>query len=176
METCSAGSSSTATCWSIRSLGPGFSPTPVNWILDADIRNFFDGLSQEWLVRFLEHRIGDQRIIRLVRKWLKAGVLEDGELSVSETGTPQGAVASPLFANVYLHYVFDLWANRWRRREARGNVIISRYADDIVVGFEYEADARRFWDAMRARLEEFSLALHPDKTRLLEFGRNAAGR
>ncbi|CAD6561624.1 hypothetical protein LMG28727_07496 [Paraburkholderia kirstenboschensis] len=150
--------------------------TPVNWILDADIRNFFDGLSQEWLVRFLEHRIGDQRIIRLVRKWLKAGVLEDGKLSVGETGTPQGSVASPLFANVYLHYVFDLWAQRWRRREAKGNVIITRYADDIVVGFEHEADARRFWDAMRTRLEEFSLALHPDKTRLLEFGRGAAVR
>jgi group II intron reverse transcriptase/maturase len=157
-------------------LSTAITSTPVNWILDADIRNFFDGLSQEWLVRFLEHRIGDQRIIRLVRKWLKAGVLEDGELSVSETGTPQGAVASPLFANVYLHYAFDLWANRWRRREAKGNVIITRYADDIVVGFEHEADARRFWDAMRSRLEEFSLALHPDKTRLLEFGRNAAGR
>jgi len=157
-------------------LSTAITSTPVNWILDADIRNFFDGLSQEWLVRFLEHRIGDQRIIRLVRKWLKAGVLEDGELSVSETGTPQGAVASPLFANVYLHYVFDLWANRWRRREAKGNVIITRYADDIVVGFEHEAEARRFWDEMRTRLEEFSLALHPDKTRLLEFGRNAAGR
>uniref|UniRef100_UPI0038B6BC6F group II intron reverse transcriptase/maturase n=1 Tax=Paraburkholderia sediminicola TaxID=458836 RepID=UPI0038B6BC6F len=150
--------------------------TSVNWILDADIRNFFDGLSQEWLVRFLENRIGDQRIIRLVRKWLKAGVLEDGELSVSETGTPQGAVASPLLANVYLHYVFDLWAQQWRRREAKGNVIISRYADDIVVGFEHEADARRFWDAMRARLAKFELALHPDKTRLLEFGRYAAHR
>jgi group II intron reverse transcriptase/maturase len=150
--------------------------TPVNWILDADIRNFFDGLSQEWLIRFLEHRIGDQRIIRLVRKWLKAGVLEDGELSVSDTGTPQGAVASPLFANVYLHYVFDLWAHQWRRREAKGHVIISRYADDIVAGFEHEADARRFWDAMRARLEKFGLALHPDKTRLLEFGRNTAAR
>src|SRR6202521_1046777 len=148
--------------------------TPVNWILDADIRSFFDSVSQDWLVRFMEHRIGDQRIIRLVRKWLKAGVLEDGELSVSDTGTPQGAVASPLLANVYLHYVFDLWANRWRRREAKGNVIIVRYADDIVVGFEHEADARRFWDAMRLRLEEFSLALHPDKTRLLEFGRYAA--
>ncbi|WP_036047344.1 group II intron reverse transcriptase/maturase [Paraburkholderia mimosarum] len=157
-------------------LSTAITSTPVNWILDADIRNFFDGLSQEWLVRFLEHRIGDRRIIRLVRKWLKAGVLEDGELSVSETGTPQGAVASPLFANVYLHYVFDLWANRWRRREAKGNVIITRYADDIVVGFEHEADARHFWDAMRARLEEFSLTLHPDKTRLLEFGRSAAGR
>ena len=148
--------------------------TPVNWILDADIRSFFDSVSQDWLVRFMEHRLGDQRIIRLVRKWLKAGVLEHGELSVSETGTPQGSVASPLFANVYLHYVFDLWANRWRQREAHGKVIILRYADDVVVGFEHEADARRFWDAMRLRLEEFSLALHPDKTRLLEFGRYAA--
>jgi RNA-directed DNA polymerase len=155
-------------------LATAITSTPVNWILDADIRGFFDSVSQEWLVRFMEHRIGDQRIIRLVRKWLKAGVLEDGELSVSETGTPQGAVASPLFANVYLHYVFDLWANRWRRKEAKGNVIIVRYADDIVVGFEHEADARRFWEAMRLRLEEFSLALHPDKTRLLEFGRYAA--
>lgn len=148
--------------------------TPVNWILDADIRSFFDSVSQDWLARFLEHRIGDKRIIRLVRKWLEAGVLENGELSISDTGTPQGAVVSPLLANVYLHYVFDLWANRWRRREAKGNVIILRYADDVVVGFEHEADARRFWDAMRLRLEEFALALHPDKTRLLEFGRNAA--
>ena len=152
----------------------GITSTPVNWILDTDLKSFFDSVSQKWLVRFLEHRIGDERIIRLVRKWLKAGVLEDGELSVSETGTPQGSVASPLLANVYLHYVFDLWANRWRRQEAKGNVIILRYADDIVVGFEHEADARHFWEAMRLRLEEFSLALHPDKTRLLEFGRYAA--
>src|SRR6266481_3728606 len=130
----------------------GIGSRKVNWILDADIRSFFDSVSQEWLVRFMEHRIGDQRIIRLVRKWLKAGVLEDGKLSVSDKGTPQGAVASPLLANVYLHYVFDLWANRWRRREAKGNVIILRYADDVVVGFEHEADARRFWDAMRLRL------------------------
>lgn len=150
--------------------------TPVNWILDADIRGFFDSVSQEWLVRFLEHRIGDERVIRLVRKWLKAGVLEDGNWSVSEMGTPQGAVVSPLLANVYLHYVFDLWAKQWRRREATGNVIVVRYADDIVVGFEHEADARRFWDAMRTRLEQFSLELHGDKTRLLEFGRLAAVR
>jgi len=155
-------------------LAVGICNTPVNWILEVDIRSFFDSVSQDWLVRFLEHRIGDQRIIRLVRKWLKAGVLEDGEWSVSDEGTPQGAVASPLLANVYLHYVFDLWAARWRRREARGNVIIVRYADDIVVGFEHEADARRFWEVMRSRFEQFSLALHPDKTRLLEFGRHAA--
>jgi RNA-directed DNA polymerase len=155
-------------------LAVGICTTPVNWILDADIRSFFDSLSQEWLIRFLEHRIGDERIIRLVRKWLKAGVLEDGEWSVSEEGTPQGAVVSPLLANVYLHYLFDLWAERWRRREAKGNIIILRYADDIVVGFQYEADARRFWEAMRLRFEQFSLALHPEKTRLLEFGRKAA--
>jgi len=150
--------------------------TPVNWILDADIRSFFDGLSQEWLVRFLEHRIGDERVIRLVRKWLKAGVLEDGAWSVSETGTPQGAVASPLLANVYLHYVFDLWAQQWRRREATGNVIFVRFADDIVAGFEHEADAKRFWDAMRVRFEQFGLELHAEKTRLLAFGRHAAVR
>jgi RNA-directed DNA polymerase len=150
--------------------------TRVNWILDADIRSFFDGLSQDWLVRFLEHRIGDESVIRLVRKWLKAGVLEDGEWSVSETGTPQGAVASPLLANVYLHYVFDLWAQQWRRREATGNVVFVRFADDIVAGFEHEADARRFWDAMRTRFEQFGLELHEEKTRLLEFGRSAAAR
>jgi len=155
-------------------LAVGICNTPVSWILDADIRSFFDSVSQQWLIRFLEHRIGDKRIIRLVRKWLKAGVLEDGEWSVSEAGTPQGAVASPLLANVYLHYVFDLWAARWRRREAKGKVIILRYADDIVVGFQHEADARSFWGAMRLRFEQFSLALHPDKTRLLEFGRYAA--
>src|ERR1700674_899837 len=155
-------------------LAVGICNTPVNWILDADIRSFFDSVSQKWLVRFLEHRIGDEPIIRLVRKGLKAGVLEDGGWSVSEEGTTQRAVPSPLLANVYLHYVFDLWAERWRRREAKGNVIILRYADDIVVGFQHEADARRFWDAMRLRFEQFSLALHPEKTRLLEFGRHAA--
>lgn len=150
--------------------------TPVNWILDAEIRGFFDSISQEWLVRILEHWIGDERIIRLVRKWLKAGVLKDGNWSVSEMGTPQGAVVSPLLANVYLHYVFDLWAQQWRRREATGNVVVVRYADDIVAGFEHEADARRFWDAMRQRLERFALELHGEKTRLLEFGRFAAAR
>ena len=127
----------------------GITSTKVNYILDADIRSFFDEVSQDWLIRFLEHRIGDRRIIRLVRKWLKAGVLEDGVVTVSDKGTGQGSVASPLLANVYLHYVFDLWAARWRRREATGDMIIVRYADDIVVGFEKEADARRFWEAMR---------------------------
>jgi len=157
-------------------LSVAISGTAVNWILDADIRGFFDAVSQEWLVRFLEHRIGDERVIRLVRKWLRAGVLEDGNWSVSERGTPQGAVASPLLANVYLHYVFDLWAHQWRRREATGHVIVVRYADDIVAGFEHEADARRFWDAMRLRFEQFALELHGEKTRLLEFGRHAAVR
>jgi RNA-directed DNA polymerase len=150
--------------------------TPVNWILDADIRSFFDKIDQSWLVKFLEHRIGDERVIRLVRKWLKAGVLDEGVWSVSEEGTPHGAVISPLLANVYLHYVFDLWVNRWRKREAKGNVVVAPYADDIVVGFEHEADARHFWDAMRTRFEQFGLELHGEKTRLLEFGRYAAAR
>jgi group II intron reverse transcriptase/maturase len=152
----------------------GIDATQVNWILDADIRSFFDRIDQKWLIRLLEHRIGDERIIRLVRKWLKAGVLDEGELSVSAEGTPQGAVISPLLANVFLHYVFDLWAVQWRKREATGRMIVVRYADDIVAGFEHEADARRFWDAMRTRLEQFGLELHGEKTRVLEFGRHAA--
>ena len=152
----------------------GIESTKVNCILDADIRSFFDEINQQWLIRFLEHRIGDPRIIRLIQKWLKAGVLEDGVVTVSERGTGQGSVISPLLANIYLHYVFDLWAERWRRREATGDMIIVRYADDIIVGFEHEADARRFLDAMRERLQEFSLSLHPEKTRLIEFGRHAA--
>src|SRR5690349_9184842 len=138
----------------------GITSTKVNYILDADIRSFFDEVSQQWLVRFLEHRIGDPRIIRLIQKWLKAGVLEDGVVTVSEKGTGQGSVASPLLANIYLHYVFDLWAERWRRREPTGDMIIVRYADDTVVGFEHETDARRFWDAMRERLQGFALSLH----------------
>jgi group II intron reverse transcriptase/maturase len=146
----------------------------VNFILDADIAKFFDTVSQEWLVRFLEHRIGDKRVIRLIRKWLKAGVWEDGEVRIVDRGTGQGSAISPLLANVYLHYVFDLWAERWRRREAAGDMIIVRYADDIVVGFEREDDARRFLDAMRERLAQFALSLHPDKTRLIEFGRFAS--
>src|SRR5499425_2062491 len=152
----------------------GITNKKVNYIFDADVRSFFDEVSKEWVVRFVEHRVGDRRIIRLIRKWLKAGVLEEGVVTVSDKGTGQGSVISPLLANIYLHYCFDLWAERWRRQEARGDMIIVRYADDIVVGFEHEADARRFWDAMRKRLEEFSLSLHPDKTRLIEFGRHAA--
>jgi len=157
-------------------LAVGISSTKVNWILDADIRSFFDTVNQEWLIRFVEHRVGDRRIIRLVRKWLKAGVLEDGLVTVSDQGTGQGSVTSPLLANIYLHYVFDLWANRWRRRQATGEMIILRYADDTIVGFEHEADALRFLQEMRVRLEAFALSLHPDKTRLIEFGRHAAAR
>jgi RNA-directed DNA polymerase len=152
----------------------GIDRKKVNWILDADIRSFFDTISQQWLVRFLEHRIGDRRIIRLIQKWLKAGILEDGVVKASDTGTGQGSVASPLLANVYMFYVFDLWAERWRRREATGDMIIVRYADDFIVGFEHEADARRFLEAMRERMGKFSLSLHPEKTRLIEFGRHAA--
>jgi RNA-directed DNA polymerase len=157
-------------------LAVGIASKRVSFILDADIRSFFDEISQSWMTRFLEHRIGDKRILRLIQKWLKAGVLEEGVVTTSEMGTGQGSVASPLLANVYLHYVFDLWAERWRRQEATGDMIIVRYADDIVVGFEHEVDARRFWDAMRNRLQEFSLTLHPAKTRLIEFGRHVAAR
>ena len=154
----------------------GIDSRKVNHILDADIAGFFDAVSQDWLIRFVEHRIGDPRIIRLIRKWLKAGVLEDGVVTTSERGTGQGSVISPLLANIYLHHVFDLWAARWRRREATGDMVIVRYADDIVVGFEHEADGRRFLDMMRERLAEFALTLHPEKTRLITFGRSAAAQ
>ena len=157
-------------------LSVAISNTPVNSILDADIKGFFDAVSQDWLIRFLEHRVGDERIIRLVRKWLKAGVLEMGQWQSSDMGTPQGAVISPLLANIYLHYVFDLWVRQWRGREAKGKVIVVRYADDIVAGFELESDARRLLDAMRERFEQFGLELHGKKTRLMEFGRFAADR
>jgi group II intron reverse transcriptase/maturase len=152
----------------------GITSKNVNFILDADIRSFFQEVSQEWAVRFLEHRIGDKRMIRLIQKWFRAGVLEDGIVTIEERGTGQGSVISPLIANIYLHYVFDLWANRWRQREATGDMIIVRFADDLIVGFEHENDARRFLEAMRERLRKFSLSLHPDKTRLIEFGRHAA--
>jgi RNA-directed DNA polymerase len=152
----------------------GITTTKVNWILEVDIRSFFDEVNRDWLGRFLEHRIADPRILRLIQKWLKAGVLENGVVIDSEKGTGQGTVISPMLANVYLHYSLDLWAERWRRREATGDMIIVRYADDVVVGFEHESDARRFWDAMRERLRTFSLSLHPEKTRLIEFGRHAA--
>jgi len=154
----------------------GIDSRKVSWILDADIRSFFDEISQEWLIRFLEHRIGDRRIIRLIQKWLKAGVLEDGAVTVSDRGTGQGSVISPLLANIYLHYALDLWAVRWRRREATGDMIIVRYADDFIVGFQHESDARRFLNEMRERLGKFALSLHPEKTRIIEFGRFAAER
>src|SRR5215204_823597 len=147
----------------------GIDSRKVSWILDDDI-------SQEWLIRFVEHRIGDRRIIRLIQKWLKAGVLEDGIVTVGDRGTGQGTVISPLLANIYLHYALDLWAVRWRRREATGDMIIVRYADDFIVGFQHESDARCFLDEMRERLREFALSLHPEKTRLIEFGRFAAER
>src|SRR5215208_1328178 len=154
----------------------GIDSRKVSWILDADIRSFFDTVNQEWLIRFVEHRIGDRRIIRLIRKWLTAGVVEDGIVTVSDKGTGQGTVISPLLANIYLHYALDLWAVRWRRREATGDMIIVRYADDFIVGFQHESDARCFLDEMRERLREFALSLHPEKTRLIEFGRFAAER
>ncbi len=155
-------------------LAAGISRTNVSWIVDADIRSFFDTVNHEWLIKFVEHRIGDRRIVRLIGNWLKAGTMEEGALIASEEGTPQGAVISPLLANIYLHYVFDLWAHQWRQRHAQGNVVIVRYADDIVIGTDKESDARRFVKAMKARLEQFSLALHPEKTCVLEFGRFAA--
>src|SRR6266851_6336809 len=157
-------------------LTTGIHCTKVNYIFDADLRSFFDSVSQQWLIRFLKHRINDTRMLRLIQKWLKAGVLEDGVVTVSDRGTGQGSVISPLLANVYLHYVFDLWAERWRRRKVTGDMIIVRYADDLVVGFEYESDARRFLDEMRERLGKYSLSLHPEKTRLIEFGRFAVER
>ena len=156
-------------------LAVGLTQGKVNWVLDADIRGFFDAIDHEWLIRFLEHRIADRRMIRLVRKWLKAGVLEEGKRLKQEVGTPQGAPISTLLANVYLHYVFDLWAHRWRRSHDRGDVIIVRYADDFVVGFRRRSDAERFQKELTTRLQSFGLELHPKKTRLIEFGRFAAG-
>jgi RNA-directed DNA polymerase len=170
-------------------LAVGIGQRKVNWILDADIAGFFDAVNHDWLIKFIEHRIGDRRVVRLIRKWLKAGVMEDGQVTPGEVGTPQGAVVSPLLANIYLHYVFDLWADQWRKRHAHGDVIMVRYADDIVAGFEHQADAERFLEDMRTRLAEFALTLQradrlslhrsasrldPGKTRLIEFGRHAA--
>ena len=145
----------------------------VNWILDCDIRGFFDNLSHDWLLKFVQHRIADRRILRLIQKWLKAGVMEEGEWKNTEMGTPQGSVASPLLANIYLHYVFDLWVDVWRRKCARGDVVVVRYADDNVIGFQHLADADRFLTELRERLQKFGLELHPDKTRRIEFGRFA---
>jgi group II intron reverse transcriptase/maturase len=155
-------------------LATGIMRKKVNWVLDADIRDFFGSLDRGWLERFLRHRIADERVLRLVGKWLAAGVIEDGTWTASDQGSPQGASVSPLLANVYLHYVLDLWADWWRQRVARGDVIIVRWADDFIVGFEYREDAERFLAELRERFAKFSLELHPGKTRLIEFGRHAA--
>jgi group II intron reverse transcriptase/maturase len=152
----------------------GLTTRRVNWVLDVDIRSYFDGISHEWLVKFVEHRVADRRVVRLIQKWLNAGVLEDGKHLRVEEGTPQGGSASPLLANIYLHYAFDLWVHAWRQTRAHGDVIVVRFADDIVLGFQVKADAERFWAELAERFRKFSLALHPDKTRLLEFGRYAA--
>jgi retron-type reverse transcriptase len=154
-------------------LNAGIQRKRVNWILDADIRGFFDNMEHEWTMKFIEHRVADPRILRLIRKWLKAGVSEDGEWSETKVGTPQGAVVSPLLANVYLHYVFDLWAEAWREKVASGNMIVIRYADDLVVGFQHRAEAERFLREFQERLAKFGLEVHPEKTRLIEFGRFA---
>lgn len=157
-------------------LSVGIERKKVGWVLDADIRGFFDQLDRSWLRKFLELRIADERVLRLIDKWLAAGVVEDGQWTDVEQGSPQGASISPLLANVYLHYVFDLWADWWRNTRAHGDVIIVRFADDFVVGFQYEQDARQFWAELGERLARFGLELHPDKTRLIEFGRHAAAR
>ncbi|MCA1703546.1 MAG: group II intron reverse transcriptase/maturase [Actinobacteria bacterium] len=155
-------------------LAAGISRRKVNWILDADIRDFFGQLDRAWLMKFIEHRIADKRVLRLIQKWLNAGVIEDGKWTDTLEGTPQGASASPLLANVYLHYVFDRWVRQWRNRHARGDVIVVRFADDFIVGFEHQGDARQLLHDLRERFAKFNLELHPDKTRLIEFGRHAA--
>jgi len=157
-------------------LATGILRKKVNWVLDADLRDFFSTLDQAWLIKFVEHRIADKRVLRLIRKWLSAGVIEDGNWSETLEGAPQGASASPLLANVYLHYVFDRWVRQWRRRHARGDIIVTRFADDFIVGFEHEGDAKQFLHDLRERLSKFNLELHPGKTRLVEFGRYAAER
>ena len=154
-------------------LSVAISRRKVNWVLDCDIRGFFDNLSHEWLLKFVQHRVADRRILRLIQKWLKAGVMEDGEWKDTTMGTPQGAVISPLLANIYLHYVFDLWVDVWRKKCARGDVMVVRYADDHVLGFQHLADADRFLEDFRERLRKFGLELHPDKTRRIEFGQFA---
>ena len=157
-------------------LSVGITRQRVNWILDLDIRSFFDKLQHDWLVKFVEHRIGDKRVVRLIQKWLKAGVMEDGEWRETKEGSPQGSVISPILANLYLHYVLDLWVEQWRKKQVRGEVIIVRYADDAVLGFEHREEAERFLEQLRERLGKFGLELHPEKTRLIEFGRYAMER
>lgn len=158
----------------LNALYAGIMTKKVGWVLDADIRGYFDAIDHEWLMKFIEHRIADKRVLRHIKKWLNAGVLEDGSVARSEEGVPQGGSISPLLANIYLHYVFDLWADQWRRKHAGGDVIIVRFCDDFVVGFQYRKDAERFQAELRERFLEFNLELHKDKTRLLEFGRFAA--
>src|SRR3989449_10035931 len=155
-------------------LDTGLLTRKVNWVLDIDIRGFFDAIDHGWLVQFVEHRIADRRVVRLIQKWLNTGVLEDGKRMRVEEGTPQGGSASPLLANLYLHYAFDLWVQVWRRKQAHGEVIVVRFADDIVLGFEVKSDAERFWKELTVRFRKFRLELHPEKTRLLEFGPYAA--
>jgi group II intron reverse transcriptase/maturase len=157
----------------LNALYAGIMTRKVSWVLDADIRRYFDAISHEWLVKFIEHRIADRRVIRHIKKWLNAGVLEDGSRTYSEEGVPQGGSISPVLANVYLHYVFDLWVDRWRHRRAAGEVIVVRFCDDFVVGFQYQQDAEGFLEALKQRLRKFNLDLHEDKTRLIEFGRFA---
>jgi len=157
-------------------LGWALARKKVNYVLDADIRGFFDALDHGWLLKFIEHRIADPRLLRLIQKWLAAGVIEHGTWTETLQGSPQGATISPLLANVFLHYVFDLWTHQWRTRHARGDVVVVRYADDTVVGFQYHAEAVQFLEELRGRLRTFSLELHPEKTRLLAFGRFAAKR
>jgi len=154
----------------------GITEKRVNWILDADIEGFFDNIDRDWLVRFIEHRVGDKRIVRLILKWLNAGIIEGTQWSDNGSGTPQGAVLSPLLANIFLHYVFDLWIDWWRRHHARGHCIVVRYADDFVIGFEHQSDAQACLEALHGRFSKFGLRLHPQKTRLIEFGRRASDR
>ena len=155
-------------------LAVGIHRKKVSWVLECDIRGFFDAIDHEWMQRFVEHRIGDRRILRLIQKWLRAGVIQDGKRMQTRVGTPQGATISPLLANVYLHYVFDLWAHAWRKKRTSGDMIIVRYADDIIVGFQKKSDANKFRHDLQQRLQGFGLELHPEKTRLVQFGKLAA--
>jgi group II intron reverse transcriptase/maturase len=157
-------------------LHTGIMTRKVGWVLDADIHDYFSSISHEWLVKFVEHRIADKRVVRLIKKWLNAGVLENGKVTYNDEGAPQGGSASPLMSNVYLHYVFDLWVQQWRKKQARGEVIAVRYGDDTIVGFQHKSDAQRFLQELKERFQKFGLELHPDKTRLIEFGRYAAER
>ena len=154
----------------------GLSKKKVNYVFDADIRDFFNKIDREWLIKFIEHRIADKRVVRLIQKWLNAGILEEGKLIYNEQGTIQGSSVSPLLANIFLHYVYDLWVQQWMKKQAKGELIVVRFADDTVVGFQYESDAMRFQNELKERLQRFGLEVHPEKTRLIEFGRFAAER